>query len=313
MNFLITGGAGFIGSNCVEKLLIQGHNVRVVDNLSTGKYANIAEFSNDIEFIEGGIEDYEIARRAVEGIDYIIHLAAIPSVQFSVEDPLKSNESMVTASLSLFKAAVDYGKIKRIVQATSAAAYGDNPRLPKNEDMVPEPLSPYAVAKLSQEYYGRVFGNIYGLQVTSLRFFNVYGPKQDPKSPYSGVISIFLSKILTGQQPTIFGDGRDTRDFVYIDDVLNAIYNGCLVDWTGRSEVINIGTGLQTDINRLIMVLNNINETDIEPNYTEPRAGDILHSVADIARAEKILDYKPRIGIEEGLKLLLDYMKYNGR
>lgn len=312
MNFLITGGAGFIGSNCVEKFLILGHNVRVVDNLSTGKYANIAEFSSGIEFIEGGIEDYEIARCAVEGMDYIIHLAAIPSVQFSVEDPLKSNESMVTASLSLFKAAVDYGKIKRIVQAVSAAAYGDNPRLPKNEDMVPEPLSPYAVAKLSQEYYGRVFGNIYGLQVTSLRFFNVYGPKQDPKSPYSGVISNFLSKILIGQRPTIFGDGSDTRDFVYIDDVLNALYNGCLVDWTGRSEVINIGTGLQTDINRLIIILNNINETDIEPNYTEPRAGDILHSVADIARAKKILDYKPRIGIEEGMKLLMNYMKDKG-
>jgi UDP-glucose 4-epimerase len=311
MNFLVTGGAGFIGSNCVERLAAEGHRIRVADNLSTGKLENLKELMSSIEFIKADIGDMDTARQAVDGMDYIIHLAAIPSVHFSVEDPLKANSSMITATLSLFKAAVDYGKIKRIVQTVSAAAYGDNPILPKKEDMLPEPLSPYAAAKLGQEYYGKVFSNIYGLQVTSLRLFNVYGPKQDPKSPYSGVISQFLSRMLSGQQVTVFGDGNNTRDFVYVGDVVDAIYRACFAKWTGKSEVLNIGTSLQTDLNRLIEIISDILGLHLKPDYVKPRTGDILHSVADISNAKRILGYLPKTSIEEGLAKLVEYYRVN--
>ncbi len=307
MNFLITGGAGFIGSNCVEMLLYYGHKVRVVDNFSTGRIENLAEFIDKIQLINAPLEDFQIARQAVEGIDYIIHLAAIPSVQFSIDDPLRSSESMVSSSISLFKAATEYGGIKGIVQAASAAAYGNNPVLPKKEDMFPEPLSPYAVSKLTQEYYGRVYNYLHGLKVTSLRFFNIYGPKQNPKSSYSGVISIFLSEMLNGKRPLIYGDGSNSRDFVYVDDAVDSIIKACFTE-RETSEIINIGTGIATSLNSLVKIINNIIGKDLQPEYMPCRQGDILHSLADISKGKSLLAYMPKYNITEGMTKLVDYM-----
>jgi len=290
-------------------LLQQGHQVRVIDNLSTGKKENIEGFLKDIDFILADVEDSDAVKKAVEGMDYIIHLAAIPSVQYSVEDPIKANESMVTATISLFKAAVDYGGIKRIVQASSAAVYGDGPELPKKEMMLPEPLSPYAAAKLGQEYYARAFSHVYGLEITSLRFFNVYGPKQDPRSPYSGVISLFISKMLSGQTPTVYGDGSNTRDFVYVADVVAAVYRACLAEWTGKSEIINIGTGRETSLNKLVETINGLIPQRIQAEYTKPKIGDILYSYADITKAQNILGFRSEIDIKEGLAMLAASIK----
>jgi len=308
-SYLVTGGAGFIGSNIVERLITEGHRVRVVDNLSTGKIENIIEFMDDIEFIKGDLSDYRIAKQAVSGMDYIIHQAAIPSVPFSIKNPVKANQSMVTATVNLFKAAVESGCVSRIVQAASAAAYGNNPELPKREDMLPEPLSPYAAAKLMQEYYAKTFYSSYGLETISLRYFNVFGPKQDPKSPYSGVISIFMSQMLQEKQPTIFGDGTTSRDFVFVEDVVKANLLALSCDWTGNSEVINIGRGKSINLNELIMLLNEILETDITPLYGPERAGDVKHSIADISKAEKLFGYSSSVNLKEGLQKLIEWYR----
>ncbi|KNY26823.1 SDR family oxidoreductase [Pseudobacteroides cellulosolvens] len=310
-SYLVTGGAGFIGSNIVEKLVIDGHKVRVVDNLATGKIENINDFINDIEFIKGDLADFIVAKRAVEKMEYIIHQAAIPSVPFSIENPIKANESMVTATVNLFKAAVESGCTKRIVQAVSAAAYGNNPKLPKQEDMLPEPVSPYAAAKLMQEYYARAFYSSYDLEIVSLRYFNVFGPKQDPKSPYSGVVSIFLSKMLRGERPTIFGDGSTSRDFVFVEDIVTANLQALLCKWTGNSEVINIGRGESISLNELVMLFNDILEVNIEPLYESERIGDIKHSIADISKAERILGFKPSESLKYGLRKLILWYKMN--
>lgn len=307
--YLVTGGAGFIGSNLVERLIGMGHEVRVVDNLSTGKLENISEFMDKIEFIKGDLSEFEVACESVKGIDYILHHAAIPSVPKSVEDPVGVNNSIVTTTVNLFKAAVDSKTVKRIVQAASAAAYGNNPELPKLENMLPEPLSPYAVAKLTQEYYGKAFYNIYGLEVLSLRYFNVFGPKQDPNSYYAGVISIFASLLLQGKTPVIFGDGLTSRDFIYIDNVVDANLAACSCKWPGDSKVINIGCGERINLNELIGILNKLVGTNITPVYEQERVGDVKHSVSDISKAKQILDYKAKVGLEEGLSRLLEWMK----
>jgi nucleoside-diphosphate-sugar epimerase len=307
--YLVTGGAGFIGSNIVERLLGNGHKVRVVDNLSTGKFENIREFIDDIEFICGDISDYKTARKAVEGIDYIMHHAALPSVVLSVDDPVGANESIVTSTVNIFKAAVECKSVKRIVQAVSAAAYGNAPELPKREDMLPDPLSPYAVAKLTQEYYAKAFYNVYGLEVLSLRYFNVFGPKQDPKSFYSGVISIFTSQMLAGKGPTIYGDGLTTRDFVYIDNIVDANLMACKCKWPGSSEVINIGCGKSISLNELVAMTNDILEKNLAITYDKPRIGDVLHSVADISKAQNILGYTPKVNVYDGLLKLVQWMK----
>ncbi|RCX12380.1 UDP-glucose 4-epimerase [Anaerobacterium chartisolvens] len=309
--YLITGGAGFIGSNIAERLLKEGHSVRILDNLSTGRFENIKGFAEDIDFICGDLSDYSTARKATEGMDYILHHAALPSVELSVKDPCAVNESIVNSTVNLFKAAVDCGSVKRIVQAVSAAAYGNDPTLPKTEDMPPKPESPYAVAKLAQEYYARAFYNVYGLQVLSLRYFNVFGPKQDPSSFYSGVISIFSSLMLKGKSPVIFGDGLSSRDFVYIDNVVDANLKACACPWTGSSEIINIGGGQSMTLNELVEILNKILGTDIVPGYKPPRAGDVKHSMADISKASALLGYEPRITVSEGLQSLIAWYRNN--
>ncbi|MCX8131270.1 MAG: NAD-dependent epimerase/dehydratase family protein [Clostridia bacterium] len=307
--YLVTGGAGFIGSNIVERLLNDGHKVRVVDNLSTGKFENIREFINDIEFICGDISDYKTAQKAVTGVDYIMHHAALPSVVLSIEDPVSVNESIVTATLNLFKASVESKTVKRIVQAVSAAAYGNSSGVPNKEDMLPDPISPYAVAKLTQEYYGKAFFNVYGLEVFSLRYFNVFGPKQDPKSFYSGVISIFTSQMLNGIQPVIFGDGLTTRDFVYIDNIVEANLLACKCKWPGKPEIINIGCGESITLKELVEMLNKILGTSFSVKYEKERIGDVRFSAADISNAGKILGYMPKVKVYEGLQNLVQWMK----
>jgi len=309
--YLVTGGAGFIGSNSVEKLLELGHDVRVVDNLSTGKFDNIKHHIKEIDFICGDLSDMKIAKSSVEGIEYIIHLAAIPSVSRSIEDPISTNQSIVTATLNLFNAAKEEKSVNRIVQAVSSSAYGDTLVLPKKEDMVPNPLSPYAVAKLTQEYYAKAFYNVFGLEVLSLRYFNIFGKKQDPFSFYSAVIPKFITQMLKGERPTIFGDGTISRDFTYIDNVVDANLKAITCKWPGHSEVINIGCGERITLNELISNLNIILKTNLEPIYGEPKVGDVKHSLADIKKAREILGYDVIVEVNEGLALLCEYLKNN--
>ncbi|MCX7747156.1 MAG: SDR family oxidoreductase [Clostridia bacterium] len=309
LNYLITGGAGFIGSNLVEAILKAGHNVRVVDNLSTGKFENIREFINDIDFICGDLTDYRIAQKAVDSIDYVLHQAAIPSVPRSVADPIATNESIVTATVNLFRAAVETRNVKRIVQAASSSAYGNTPTLPKKEDMIPNPMSPYAVAKLTQEYYGKAFYNVYGLEVLSLRYFNVFGPKQDPNSFYAAVIPKFISLMMQDKQPTIYGDGETSRDFSYIENVVNANLKASVCKWPGNAEVFNIGCGQRISLNELVKNINSILGTDIKPNYENERVGDVKHSLADISKAEELIGFKPSVDVYEGLNKLIEWMK----
>jgi nucleoside-diphosphate-sugar epimerase len=309
--YLVTGGAGFIGSSIVEKLVNMGCNVSVVDNFSTGRFENIKGFIDKIEFFCGDLADFGVAQRVVEGVDYILHQAAIPSVPFSVIDPLSSNRSMVTATVNLFKAAVEAKTVKRIVQATSSAAYGDNPEFPKKEDMSAEPQSPYAVAKIAQEYYAKVFNKIYGLEVLSLRYFNVFGPRQCPESLYSAVIAKFISMILQGKCPVIYGDGKQSRDFVYIENVVEANLKACHCEWTGNSEIINIGCGKSTTLNELLEMINSIMKTNVQAVYEYPRKGDIEHSLADISKAKKILGYEVKVDIYNGLVELIDWYAKN--
>ena len=246
-------------------------------------------------------------------MDYVIHQAAIPSVPRSISDPLLTNQSIVTATVNLFRAAVEAKTIKRIVQATSSSAYGDTPTLPKNEDMIPNPLSPYAVAKLTQEYYAKSFYNVYGIEVLSLRYFNVFGPKQDPNSFYSAVIPKFISLMLQGKQPTIHGDGQTSRDFTYIDNVIEANLLACICKWPGNSEVMNIGCGEKITLNELVDYINKIIYTEIKPIHTETRAGDVKHSLADINKARAILGYEPKINVREGLVKLVEWMKFEDK
>jgi UDP-glucose 4-epimerase len=311
--YLVTGGAGFIGSNLVERLVCLGQEVRVVDNFSTGRFENIAKFADNIEIMEGDLSDFETARESVKGMDYILHHAAIPSVPKSIEDPIGVNRSIVTTTVNLFKAAVDVRSVKRIVQAVSAAAYGNSPELPKKEDMLPEPLSPYAVAKLTQEYYAKAFYSVYGLEVLSLRYFNVFGPKQDPHSHYAGVISIFANAISHGRKPVIFGDGLTSRDFIFVDNIVDANLAACSCKWPGNAEIINIGSGRGITLNELVNKLNIFHGTSIAPIYKEERAGDVKHSVSDISKACSILGYKVRVSMDDGLSKLLEWMKKNER
>lgn len=309
VKYLVTGGAGFIGSNIVKKLLELGYSVKVVDNLSTGKLKNIKEFINDIEFTCGDLADYKVAKKAVKDIDYVIHQAAIPSVPKSIEDPVGTNESMVTATVNLLKAAVESKTVKRVVQAASSSAYGDIPTLPLREDMTPKPLSPYAVSKLTQEYYGKAFYYVYGLEVISLRYFNVFGPKQDPFSFYSAVVPKFLSMIMEGKPPIIYGDGHTSRDFVYIDNVVQANLLACNFKWRGSPEVINIGCGERISLNELIAMLNKILKTNITPVYESERVGDIKHSLADVNKAKELLGYQVKVDVYEGLSKLVNWFR----
>lgn len=307
--YLVTGGAGFIGSHIVETLVNRGEKVRVLDNLMTGKYENIANFEGGIEFILGDIRDFNVLGKAVDGVDTIFHEAAIPSVPRSVEDPQLNHDSNINGTFNVLLAARDAG-VRRVVYAASSSAYGEIGTGEKKEDQLPSPLSPYAVAKLVGEYYCQVFTRVYGLETVSLRYFNVFGPRQDPSSPYSGVISKFVTTLLNGDRPMIFGDGEQSRDFTYVANVVDANIRAAeSADAVG--EVINLGVNQRTTLNQLLSELQKIIGTNIAPQYEPPRAGDIRHSLADISRAEKLLGFKPLIGLEEGLKATVDWYRRN--
>lgn len=298
--FLVTGGAGFIGSNLCEKLIGKGFRVRVLDNLSTGKEENMNSFIKSAEFIKGDIRDKLAVERAVRGVEYVIHLAALGSVPRSIEDPATTHEVNATGTLNILTAAKDAG-VKRVVYASSSSVYGDTPVLPKQEDMFPTPLSPYAVSKLSGEYYCKVFHHVYGLETIALRYFNVYGPQQDPTSQYAAVIPKFISSILKNQSPVIYGDGEQTRDFTFVDDCNQANIKACFAgDSTGRH--FNVGYGSRVSINKLFQKIRALTNKKIEPSYLPQRRGDVRDSLADVSKAMEMLSYQPEFDIDAGIE-----------
>lgn len=305
---LVTGGAGFIGSHIASTLAASGARVRVIDDLSTGYQENLDEIKGDFEFIQASVADESALTRALKDVEFVFHEAAIPSVPRSVEKPRETHIACIDATFSLLLAARD-SKVRRVVYAASSSAYGDQPTLPKVEEMSPDPLSPYAVAKLVGEYYCQVFTRVYGLETVSLRYFNVFGPRQDPGSQYSGVISRFIDSLLRGEQPVIFGDGEQSRDFTYIQNVVQAnLLAAESLNAVGR--VINIGNGQQTTLNDLLQELKSLTgRNEIEVEYRPTRSGDVRHSLADTQRARELLAFEPKIDLREGLQLTIDWWK----
>lgn len=307
--FLVTGGAGFIGSNVIKQLFKSGEFVRAVDNLSTGREENIKEFlgKKNFEFIKGDLTDFNACQQVVKDIDYILHFAAIPSVYRSVEKPITSNESNVVATLNLLVAARDTGKIKKFVYSSSSSIYGDSPQLPKEESNCIDPISPYAVSKYAGERYCQVFSRIYGLPTVCLRYFNVFGPKQNPVSQYGAAIPKFIFAILQNESPVVYGDGEQTRDFTYVDNVVEANILAAYSDVS--DEVINVACGQNVSLNKIINLINQQLKTKIKPVHQADRPGDIKHSLADISRAKKLLNYKPKVYFEEGFESTIDWFK----
>jgi UDP-glucose 4-epimerase len=307
--YLITGIAGFIGSSLARAVLAQGDQVRGIDNLSTGKRENLAEILGRIDFREADLLNLEGLHDACRGVDYIFHEAAIPSVPKSVLDPLGSNRANVDGTVNLLVAARD-AKVKRIVYAASSSAYGDTPTLPKHEGMVPNPISPYAVAKLTGEYYMTSFYRCYGLETVSLRYFNIFGPRQDPTSPYSGVLAKFITNMLNGEQPTIFGDGTQSRDFTYIDNAVDANLLAMKAPAPQvAGQIFNVATGKRADLNQAFQLLKKIIGYPGEIKYGPTRSGDVKHSLADLSRSEKYLGYTPKVDFEEGLRRTVEWYR----
>jgi nucleoside-diphosphate-sugar epimerase len=304
--YLVTGGAGFIGSHLAEGLLRRGDRVRIVDSLITGKRKNLDQLIG-ADFLEGDLAEPGVAERAVAGVDFVLHQAAIPSVPRSVKDPLTSNRANITGSLNLLVAARDAG-VKRLVYAGSSSAYGNTPTLPKHEDMPTRPLSPYALQKLVVEQYCRMFTELYGLETVTTRYFNVFGPRQDPGSPYSGVISLFATALLEGRQPVIYGDGEQTRDFTYVANVVDGVLRASAAP-DAAGQMMNLATGGRISLNDLLRTMNGILGTNITAVYKEPRAGDVRDSQADITRARALLGYTPIVNLEEGLRRTLDWCR----
>ena len=308
-SYLVTGGAGFIGSHLVEALVSRGDTVRVVDNLVTGHRDNLAHVVG-ADLTIGNLADSEVVDRVVTGIDYVVHLAAIPSVPRSIADPISSNEANVSATLNLLFAAKRHS-VRRVVFASSSSIYGEIAALPSREDAPPDPLSPYALQKLMGEQYGRLFQNLYGLDTVILRYFNVFGPRQDSSSPYSGVISLFARCLAERQQPIIYGDGEQTRDFTYVENVVDGTLRACTA--IGASgQVINISCGDRVSLNTLFGLMQSLSGVELEPRFAEPRNGDVRHSQADISRARMVLGYQPVVQLEEGLRRTLEWYRTHG-
>ena len=307
--YLVTGVAGFIGSALARAVLAQGDKVRGIDNFSTGNRENLTEILDQIDFRQVDLLDAAALNDACQGIDFVFHQAAIPSVPKSVLDPVGSNRANVDGTLNLLVAARD-AKVKRVIYAASSSAYGDTPTLPKREDMTPNPISPYAVAKLAGEHYMISFFRCYGLETVCLRYFNIFGPRQDPSSQYSGVLAKFALQMLKGEQPTIFGDGTQSRDFTYIDNAVSANLLACkapAADIAGK--VFNCATGKRSDLNQTFQILKKLTGYKGEAKYGPERSGDIKHSLADLSRAEKYLGYKPQVEFEEGLRRTVEWYK----
>jgi UDP-N-acetylglucosamine/UDP-N-acetylgalactosamine 4-epimerase len=313
MRILVTGGAGFIGSNLVETLLSDTRvtSVRVLDNLATGALKNIDEFKGNpkFSFLEGDIRDYKTCLTVCDGIDFISHQAALGSVPRSINDPLTSNDVNITGTLNIFTAAKEK-KVKRIVYAASSSTYGDHPGLPKVEDVIGNPLSPYAVTKYVNELYAKVYANLYGMQITGLRYFNIFGPKQNPQGPYAAVIPLFAEAVLQNKPPTINGDGNHSRDFTY---VANAVQANILAMFTENADAVNqvynIACGHQTSLNELFNELKNFADSSLQPIYGPERKGDVKHSLADISKAQKLLGYQPLVSVKEGLQKTFEWYK----
>lgn len=304
---LVTGGAGFIGSHIAEELLRQGEHVRILDNLCTGKRENVEVLQGDVEFIEGDICDEATMKRVVRDVEVIFHEAAIPSVPRSIEDPFATNRASVDGTLEVLLAARD-AHVRRVIYASSSSVYGDNPALPSVETQPTMPISPYGVAKLTGEHYTRVFHHCYGIETVSLRYFNVFGPRQDPTSMYAGVTPIFVRELLAGHRPRIFGDGEQTRDFTYVSDVVQANLKAASAAGA-PGGVFNAGAGRRTSVNRLYEIIADILSVRIRPRHDPPRPGDIRHSLADVSAARQVLGYEPEVSVADGLRLTVEWLK----
>ena len=307
--YLITGIGGFIGSSLARALLSRGHKVRGVDNFSTGKRENLADILDRIDFRDADIVDLDAMHSACAGVDFVLHQAAIPSVPKSVLDPLGSNRANVDGTVNVLVAARD-AKVKRVVFAASSSAYGDTPSLPKHEAMKPDPISPYAVAKLASEHYLISFYRCYQLETVALRYFNIFGPRQDPSSPYSGVLAKFITLMLRGEQPAIFGDGEQSRDFTYIDNAVEANLLACTAPASqAAGQIFNVATGRRVTLNETFKLLQTLTSYTGQPRFGPDRGGDIKHSLADISKAEAGLGYKPTVDFEEGLRRTVEWYR----
>ena len=311
--YLVTGVAGFIGSTLARAVLAQGGKVVGFDNFSTGKRENLADIQGRIDLHEADLLDLDALHQACRGVDFVFHEAAIPSVPRSVKDPLGNNRANVDGTLNVLVAARD-AKVKRVIYAASSSAYGDTPTLPKREDMPPNPISPYATAKLASEYYMTSFYRCYGLETVCLRYFNVFGPRQDPTSPYSGVLAKFITQMLKGDQPTIFGDGKQSRDFTFVDNVVDANLLACKAEAKEvAGRVFNVATARRTDLYQTFQILKTLTGYTGDVKYADERAGDVKHSLADISRAEQHLGYKPKVDFEEGLRRTIEWYRSRER
>ena len=303
---LVTGGAGFIGSHIASSLISSGARVRILDDLSTGHRENLDDIGGDVDFIEGSVADEALLNKALDGVELVFHEAAIPSVPRSVEAPRQTHVASVDGTFELLVAARDHN-VRRVVYAASSSAYGDQPTLPKSEQMLPDPLSPYAVAKLVGEYYCQVFTRVYGLETVSLRYFNVFGPRQDPGSQYSGVVSRFISALLSDERPVIYGDGEQSRDFTYIENVVFANLSAAEAP-DAAGKVINVANGERITLNQLLTELKDLTgKQGVDVEYLEPRVGDVRHSLADITMARELLGYESKVDLREGLKRTIDW------
>ncbi|MFQ5668040.1 MAG: SDR family oxidoreductase [Candidatus Binatia bacterium] len=306
--YLVTGGAGFIGSNIVEALVHRGERVRVLDNLSTGNLANLAAVADRVEVVEADLRDEDAVRRAVAGVTYVSHQAALRSVPRSIDDPLSTDEVNTHGTLRLLLAARDSGTVRRVVYASSSSVYGDSPALPKVEDQLPAPVSPYAVAKLAAEYYCRMFTRLHGLETVSLRYFNVFGPRQSPQSKYAAVVPLFIRAALADEPLTVHGDGKQSRDFTYIDNVVQANLLGFTAPGVG-GEVFNIACNARHSVLDITRVIEKLLGRAVTIEHTPPRAGDVRHTQAAIAKAERFLQYHPAVGFEEGMRRTIDHLR----
>ncbi|MDA8138121.1 MAG: SDR family oxidoreductase [Desulfobacteraceae bacterium] len=308
-NALITGGAGFIGSHLAQALIDQGCAVTVVDNLASGRLSNLDAVKDRVTFVQGDIRDDALLNELSQGCDAIFHQAAVVSVTQTVKEPITSAEVNELGAIKVLDAA-RRNNVRRVVMASSSAVYGDPPQLPKVESMLPAPLSPYAVQKLTNEYYARLYHRLYGVETACLRYFNVYGPRQDPSSPYSGVISIFMLRALSGHQPMIYGDGGQTRDFVFVKDVVQANLLAAIQE-AAAGKVFNVGTSNSIEINRLWQMIANMSGCNLAPQHEAPRPGDIVHSLAGIQRAREVLGFEPKVSFEEGLRQTFEWYQQN--
>ena len=307
--FVVTGGAGFIGSNIVDRLVNGGNEVVVIDNLLTSSMDNLKDIMSRIKFVNGDIQDLDLLVREFEGVDYVLHQAALASVPRSIENPIASNQNNIDGTLNVLVAARDAG-VKRVVYAASSSAYGNTPTLPKHEGMASDPLSPYAIMKLVGEQYCKVFYNIYGLETVSLRYFNVFGPRQDPNSQYAAVIPKFITAMLNDERPVIYGDGEQSRDFTYVQNNVDANLLACTAP-NAAGKMFNVACGERITLNQLVELLNDILGKDIDPVYKEERAGDVKHSLADISLARDIMRYEPEYGFKEGLLKTVEWFKHH--